>query len=253
MIKNNQNNYKITHLWTDQINKNIENKIISCFNKTFSHKYTNNYFDWKFRKNPFGKSLHIIGMNNKKIISSRAFWRLDINNLEAYQCVDTSVLPSYQQKGIFIKTSLLGSELLNNKLIYNSPNNYSGPTYLKCGWKKIDNSRCIKVNIRAIMTRYAHEINWNYKILKWRYEDNPVNEYFKLKEKNYYYLFRKIKNKFFLLVGKTKIRLNLKDIKPFICFSYDHDCKGILVKLRHPWVLKGRVNHNIKSYHFDLT
>ena len=50
MIKNNQNNYKITHLWTDQINKNIENKIMSCFNKTFSHKYSDNYFNGNFVK-----------------------------------------------------------------------------------------------------------------------------------------------------------------------------------------------------------
>ena len=253
MIKNNHNNYKISYHWTNRINKNIENKIMSCFNKTFAHKYNDSYFDWKFRKNPFGNSLHIFVMDKSKIISSRAFWRLDINSLESYQCVDTSVLPSYQNKGIFKKTIKLAFKILKKKIIYNSPNVNSSPGYQKSGLKKIKNSNFTKVNFTFLMIKRAPTIQWGYKILKWRYEQNPIMTYYKLKKGNFFYIFRKIKSRFYLLVGKTKIKLDLPDVNPLICFSYDDVCKGLIIKTRQPWMIKGETYSRVKSYLFDLT
>lgn len=253
MLKNNHNNYKITYLWTNKINKNIENKIMSCFNKTFAHKYNDSYFDWKFRKNPFGKSLHIFVMDKDRIISSRAFWRLDIDNLESYQCVDTAVLPTYQNRGIFKETILMAFKILKKKIIYNSPNKNSSPAYQKSGLKTIKDSNFTKVNFTSLMLKKAPTIKWDYKILKWRYEENPIITYYKLKKGNYFYIFRKIKSKFFLLVGKTKIKLNLTDVNPLICFSYDEVCKGLVIRTRQPWMIKGKVHSKFKSYLFDLT
>ena len=66
---------------------------MNCFNATFLQSKKDNYFKWKFRDNPFGDSLHIICTQDDEVIASRVFWRLDIDRIEAYQCVDTSVLP----------------------------------------------------------------------------------------------------------------------------------------------------------------
>ena len=253
MKKITKKNYKFFYFWTDQINLQIESKIMSCFNKTFFQIYPDNYFNWKFRRNPFGKSLHIIVLDKNKIIATRAFWRLDINNNESYQCVDTSVLPSYQNRGIFKETILIAFKILKKKIIYNSPNKNSGPAYLKSGLKIIKNSNFTKVNFTSFMLKKAPIIKWNRQILKWRYEENPIITYHKMKKGNYYYIFKKIKNKFYLLVGKTKIKLCLTNVNPLICFSYDEVCKGLLIKTRQPWMIKGKIYSKLKSHLFDLT
>jgi len=247
---------KISYCYSDQINKNLEKKIIKCFEKTFSIHVTKNYFKWKFIKNPFGKSLHIIVSKKKKIIASRVLWRFDINNLQAYQCVDTSVLPNYQRLNIFTKTSNIASNLLKKKIIYNSPNKKSGPAYKKCGWKQIKNSNKIKINFTYLMIKSAPDIKWSKKILQWRFENNPINKYYILRKNNYYYIFSK-KKFFFLLVGKTKFKLNLKNINPFICISFDNSSKGITIRNRQHWMFKSPIKNinevQFYSYLFDTT
>jgi len=64
---------KTISLWTDEINHDLECKIMECFNKTFSQTKSIDYFQWKFRDNPFGKSLHIIVFDKNKVVATRVF------------------------------------------------------------------------------------------------------------------------------------------------------------------------------------
>lgn len=244
---------KFSYLWTSEINHNLEKKIMSCFDKTFTKKSSRNYFKWKYRDNPFGDSLHIVVLIKDKVIASRAFWRLDINKNIAYQCVDTAVMPNFQKKGIFKKTIIIAKKILRKKLIYNSPNENSGPAYLKCGWRNIDNSNLTKINITSLMLKSSPTIGWNFQTLKWRFSKNPTQKYYSLKKGEDYYIFRKIRKRFFLLIGKTKINLKLKNVNPFLCFSYDNECVGLPVKFRQPWMCKSKINYEFKSYLFDET
>ena len=248
---------KFSYYWTSEVNQTLEKKIMSCFDKTFYQNSSKNYFKWKYRDNPFGESLHIIALNKNNVVATRSFWRLDIDKTKAYQCVDTAVLPKFQRKGIFKKTALMAIKILKKKIIYNSPNKNSGPAYRKYGWKNIENSNLTKINITSLMLNSAPVIKWDTETLNWRFKNNPVQKYYSLKKEKNYYIFRKIRKRFFLLVGKTNINLDLNNIRPFICFTYDYSCKGLPFRLRPPWVLNGKtngkINYKIKSYLFDLT
>ena len=244
---------KFFYYWTNDIDKNLERKIMLCFDETFGKNSSKDYFKWKYRDNPFGESLHIIALNKNKVVATRAFWRLDINKTSAYQCVDTAVLSNFQNKGIFKKTASMASKILKEKLIYNSPNRDSGPVYLKCGWKNIAKSNLTKVNLTSFMLKSSPVIKWKAKILEWRFKKNPTQTYYNLKRGRSYYIFRKIKKKFFLLVGKTNINLNLNHINPIICFSYDYDSNGLPFRFRQSWMCKNRTNYKFKSYFFDET
>ena len=244
---------KFSYYWTSQISQVLEKKIMKCFDKTFNKNSSKNYFKWKYRNNPFGESLHIIALDKKKVVATRAFWRLDVNKTEAYQCVDTAVLPKFQNLGIFKKTALIANKILKEKLIYNSPNRNSGPAYLKSGWKNISNSNLTKINITFFMLKSSPKISWGFKTLIWRFKENPNQKYYNLKKGKNYYIFREIRKRFFLLVGQTNINLNLPNINPFICFTYDYSCFGLPFIFRQSWMYKNKVNYKFKSYLFDET
>jgi len=244
---------KFSYYWTSEVNQALEKKIMLCFDKTFNNNSSKNYFKWKYRNNPFGESLHIIALNKNKVVASRAFWRLDIDKTKAYQSVDTAVLPNFQKKGIFKKTALMAVKILKKKIIYNSPNKNSWSAYRECGWKNIKKSNLTKINITSFMLNSAPVIKWDAETIRWRFRHNPIKRYYNLKKDGNYYIFRKIRKRFFLLVGKTSVNLDLNNIRPFICFTYDDSCKGFPFRLRTPWVHKGRINYKIKSYLFDQT
>jgi hypothetical protein len=243
---------KLTSFWTSEITDSMEEKVMACFNATFSQNKHHNYFKWKFRDNPFGESLHIIVEDEHKVISTRVFWRLDINGTEAYQCVDTSVLPEYQGKGLFKKTTLVALEILERKLIYNYPNELSGPAYIKSGWKAVENSTSVKFNLTSLMLKRAPTINWGEKELKWRFKENPEASYYAIKKDNYFYIFSLRRKNFFILLFKTKVNLNLKIINPIFIFSYDSEARGLAIRSKLPYMSKGAEDYNLSTYLFDM-
>ncbi len=98
---------------------------------------------WKHIDNPFGKSPVLVAEEGGKICGVRAFLRWDFIHhdsiIKACRAVDTAVHPDFQRRGIFKDLSL---SLINQihedgiDLIYNTPNAYSAPGYIKMGWKK---------------------------------------------------------------------------------------------------------------------
>ena len=244
---------KIIALWTNEINTTLENGIMACFNKTFSQSKPTNYFQWKFRDNPFGESLHIIASDKDKVISTRVFWRLDLNEIEAYQCVDTSVLPEYQGKGIFGKTTQLALKILSKKFIYNHPNKFSAPSYLKYGWKTVKDSKLIKINFTSFMLERAPLIEWKTKTLRWRFENNPDLKYYTMMKNDFYYIFSIRRKNLFILLGKTKSKIDLDYVNPFICFSFDKCASGLSFYSRLPYMSKSKIKHKLHSYLFDIS
>ena len=103
------------------------------------------------------------------------------------------------------------------------------------------------------MLKSSPIIRWKAETLKWRFVKNPAQKYYNLKKNGKYYIFRKIRKRFFLLVGKTNINLNLNNIEPLVCFSYDYDCNGLPFRFRQPWMCKSKINYKFKSYLFDET
>lgn len=243
---------EIISLYTSEIDSNMEKQIMNCFNKTFYQKKVENYFKWKYRDNPFGDSLHVITLVENEVITTRVFWRLDIDGIESYQCVDTSVLPEYQGKGLFGKTVQVALEKIGNKQIYNYPNEHSAPAYLKYGWKPVEKSDCIRFNFKSLMLSSAPHIDWSYEQLKWRFKECIIGKYYQYKSGDKYYLFGTRRGKWFVLLGYSKYDLNLEEVDPLFCFSYDINANGICIKKKLVYMSRYEGKLQLNSYLFDM-
>lgn len=180
---------------------------------------------YKHLENPFGKSIVLIADENKEIIGVRAFmrweWQFGVEKFQALRAVDTATHPNHQGKGVFKKLTLeavQNSKANNYHFIFNTPNEQSRPGYLKMGWKQVGE---IFVGIKPSFsflkfknTRKSYEIKknitnehidslcreWNNKLaaksglftpksaemLRWRYEENPLQSYEVLADNGYY-------------------------------------------------------------------
>jgi GNAT superfamily N-acetyltransferase len=243
---------EIQPFWTSEIDADLEGEIMQCFSNTFSQVKNPDYFRWKFRDNPFGDSLHIVSRDRGKVIGSRVFWRLDVDGIEAYQCVDTSTLPEYQGRGLFKRSAETALDIVGDKIIYNYPNALSGPAYIKAGWREVEKSRLIKVNFTSFMCRSAPMLNWSEGEIRWRFENNPEMEYFIMREGDFYFVFSVRKGKLFVLLFKTRVHLSLKTVRPMICFSYDVESKGVICASKLPYMSRSSEEYSFNTYLFDM-
>jgi len=245
------NKLKIKILKSSEVDSKTENEVMDCFNETFNQKKSKLYFDWKFRANPFGESIHVLAYLDNLMVSSRVFWRLDLNETEAYQCVDTSVLNDYHGKGIFRKSTESALEYLGQKTIYNYPNKNSFPAYLKLGWKENPLSN-IKFNLFHIIARDTPPINWSFDKQKWRFKDNPEVIYYSCVFGDKFLILRK-KRGFFFSIGKTNFDIGLEKVNPIVLFSYDLNIKGLKVPFKKALTLsKNFKGESIPFYHYDM-
>ena len=190
-----------------------------------SSKKTEEVWRFKHIDNPFGRSLVLIAEENNEIIGVRAFmrwkWQLGNKVYSAFRAVDTATHPSHQGKGIFKKLTISALELSRERgdhFVFNTPNDQSKPGYLKMGWKEVDR---LKIELTpAILFSFSKKFNntselkrtqqnstvniqlikeYNKKqeskgiftpkdvqFLKWRYENNPLQEYDVFRNKNIY-------------------------------------------------------------------
>lgn len=98
------------------------------------------FFRWKHLDNPFGTSLMLLA-DAERIVGLRAFMRWQFragqSTLSAVRAVDTATHPEYQRMGIFSRLTGACVERARADgvhLIFNTPNRYSLPGYLKLGW-----------------------------------------------------------------------------------------------------------------------
>jgi hypothetical protein len=101
------------------------------------------FFRWKHLANPFGRSLMLVARDGERIIGLRAFlrWRLRAGDriIRAVRAVDTATHPDHRGRGVFATLTREAVGLLRSDtdLIFNTPNELSGPGYLKMGWRKV--------------------------------------------------------------------------------------------------------------------
>lgn len=174
-------------------------------------------WNYKHVGNPFGESLVLIAIEDDKIIGVRAFmrwqWQLEDKILSCYRAVDTATHPEHQGKGVFKKLTLKAVDLAREKngdFIFNTPNANSRPGYLKMGWKSAGK---IAVALQPAWGSFYNlgsslpDVQWNYAVsdgeienlclgwnerlqkrnkiytpkssryLKWRYMENPLQNY----------------------------------------------------------------------------
>ncbi len=150
------------------------------------------YWNWKYRDNPFGKPLILVALKEDKIVGHEALWPMPLSvngiNQLSYQSVDSMVHPDFRGRGIFnnlIARSMEECSTLTCPIIFGFPNRSSYKIYTKFGW--ISDSS---------FHRFIKILNWqdvfnsriSIKYLKWAsnlagFAVNTVNRRFSEKKK----------------------------------------------------------------------
>ena len=203
---------------TDQDIPEILNVLKASLGEVSSKK-NDAVWSYKHIDNPFGRSLVLIAVEDSKIIGVRAFmrweWHFNKKVYKAFRAVDTATHPDHQGKGVFKKLTLKALDIAKNEgnhFVFNTPNSQSKPGYLKMGWKEVS-----KLKIQLFPTgifRYTkpqmeeypkiildsnhldflkNEINPNrlttipsMEFLRWRYQNNPLQDYLVVSNENFY-------------------------------------------------------------------
>jgi GNAT superfamily N-acetyltransferase len=102
------------------------------------------YWEWKHHQNPFGESPVLLAEAGSELVGLRVFmrweWTLGGRSYRAVRAVDTATHPAWQGKGIFSRlTKTLVQQMRDDGVhfIFNTPNEKSGPGYLKMGWEAV--------------------------------------------------------------------------------------------------------------------
>jgi hypothetical protein len=99
------------------------------------------FWRWKHYENPFGESPGLVAIGEGTVIGLRVFlrweWRAKGRIFRAVRAVDTATHPDWGRRGIFEHMTREMIERLTADgmdFIFNTPNQYSMPGYLKMGW-----------------------------------------------------------------------------------------------------------------------
>lgn len=198
-------------------------------------KKTQEIWNFKHEKNPFGASPVFVAEESNTLIGVRVFmqWRWQLQNdiWVSYRAVDTATHPNYQGRGIFKTLTLKALDYIQeigDCFVFNTPNEQSRPGYLKMGWKEVG-----KIKVAIIPTflyglsslfskrKYNNAITNNQlqllcdrhnkhlaeknvlftpkssEYLKWRYEENPLQDYCVISSPNFYIAMYVKKHRFF--------------------------------------------------------
>ncbi len=102
-------------------------------------------FAWKHTANPFGKSIVLVAESGERLAGVRTLmrWELDTPSGQVIRCVravDTATHPDFSRMGIFKRLTLEALDIAREDgvhLVFNTPNQYSAPGYLKMGWDEV--------------------------------------------------------------------------------------------------------------------
>jgi len=187
-----------------------------------SSKKTEAVWRYKHINNPFGESLVLVAEEESEIIGVRAFmrwqWQKGDQIYSAFRAVDTATHPDHQGKGIFKKLTLKALEIGKERgehFVFNTPNVQSKPGYLKMGWEEVDKLKIhlrplnlLQLNnkeleyetlgnenlIKELLNYHLNELKAADRLftpkdmdyLKWRYLNNPLQDYIVIFAKEYF-------------------------------------------------------------------
>jgi len=105
---------------------------------------TQEYWEWKHIRNPFGASPVLLAEAEGKLIGLRAFlrWNLrtGIRELKAVRAVDTVTHPEWRGQSVFSTLTLQLLQKMKEErvaFVFNTPNESSLPGYFKMGWNQV--------------------------------------------------------------------------------------------------------------------
>lgn len=224
---------------------------------------------WRYKHilNPFGRSLVLLAVENDEIIGVRAFmrwnWQKGDNQFSAFRAVDTATHPDHQGKGVFKRLTLKALEIAKNNgdhFVFNTPNKQSKPGYLKMGWLEVSKLYVKLIPVNPFVWRKKSLIDYNVrwdsdddlqffedwliklkstgklftpksrKYLKWRYVENPLQEY------------KVVFNEKYFIAGYVKKHKNYSELRISELFINDILSKKIVQKEIRNWAKDFGVN-----------
>ena len=124
--------------WSDKADDKFIDDYNLVQNTVFQNGYNKELFKKKYLENIYGPSIIIVVYGGDKPIAARAFWRNDIDGIEAYQPGDVCVLEECRGRGVFTEMTKKAFAMLEkDAIIYTYPNSNSFPAHLKMGNKLI--------------------------------------------------------------------------------------------------------------------
>jgi len=121
-------------------------QLVELFNLVFPTETTVERWEWKHLRNPLNipQPKVVVAVDGYKIVGARplmlANMRVGNEILRAGQPCDTMVHPDYRRQGLLSRMNDLAIEhakTMGISLLYNFPNPFSAPGYLKQGWEKV--------------------------------------------------------------------------------------------------------------------
>lgn len=219
------------------------------------------WFMWKFRDNPFGKTILACVEEKGQIIGCVAYgiqpFLLKGVKIKGALAFENFVHPSYQGRGIFKKLIAMCEvecRSQNINVLFVFPNRNSLPGYKKMEWKILSNTEYwikiesifrVLLNFKNLKTHFIPNksnlnslsvpLNFVQKnesqltslitvdYLNWRFFTFPVSEYLIIDSKNYYSIIRMGKR------GEIKeaqvLLLNIKNKENFKMTQFLNECK----------------------------
>lgn len=121
-------------------------QLVELFNLVFPTETTVESWGWKHLQNPLNppQPKIVVAVDSDKIVGARPLMlsnmRVGNKILNAGQPCDTMVHPDYRRQGLLFRMNDLAIEhakTMGLSLLYNFPNPFSAPGYLKQGWHQV--------------------------------------------------------------------------------------------------------------------
>jgi len=206
---------------TSQLTRQDICELLNVLNVTFGAWGDEELFRWKYVENPFGESLHMLAYDGNQAVGCVSFWRNDIDELRAYQCVDLAVVPSHRRRGIFGISVAACLEHLGGAYIYTFPGGNSRLGFLKAGWLV---KRRIRISVQltpAVLQRHERSSPLADEYVQWRFVNHPARQYFVSPLGNRPYLVTRRRKNIYAVVGALSQNFGLQPVRPRFLLSYD--------------------------------
>lgn len=202
--------------WSDKTDDKFIDDYILLQNIIFHNGYSKELFKKKYFDNIYGPSIVIVVYSNDKPIGARAFWRNDINGIEAYQPGDVCVLENSRGKGVFTEMTKRAFAMLDkNAIIYTYPNSNSFPGHLKMG------NKLVASYLPRLFTHKRYQMEHTQKLDKeyaeWWFSTNDRIKY--IKRSGCYYLV--------IDYGLPFLYIVLAEVEKVVAVKFPKSCNGI--------------------------
>ena len=231
--------------------------ILHVLNSSFQFWGDETDFRWKFLQNPYGDSMHMIGHDEGQAVATVSFWRNDLAESKAYQCVDLGVVPSHQRTGIFREGVTACVERLEGAYMYTYPG-AATPSYfgfLKQGWV-IQRRAPITLHLSS---RLANQYETRGQIpddyAQWRFVHHPRKQYYVYRKDERVFLLSKLRQFWYAAGGMLSQDFGLPAAQPFFLLSYDFPDHPLVVPKKSGYYLENpryvAYDGDIPSYRSD--